>query len=156
LPHLLLMLPTLNDWAFRTGAPGVAISIGALAWGLSSFARWIARTSGSIGVALLAPLIVLLNPNVLYLQSTPLTEGLLYGLALVAFTRVDGWIADPTPGRARAASWVLAALVLTRYEGWLIATTLAAVSLLALWRRPWRVVLAPWWIPAVAVAAFFA
>ena len=155
LPHLLLLLPTLNDWAFRTGAPGVAISIAALAWGLASLARWIARTTGSTAVAVLAPLIVLLNPDVLYLQSTPLTEGLLYGLSLVAFTRVDAWIADPTPRRARAAGWVLAALVLTRYEGWLIATALAGVSLVALWRRPWRVILAPWWTPALAVLAFF-
>jgi hypothetical protein len=156
LPHLLLLLPALNDWAFRTGAPGVALSIGALAWGLAALARWIARASGSIAVALIAPLIVLLNPNVLYLQSTPMTEGLLYGLSLVALTRVDAWIADPTPTRARGAGWILAALVLTRYEGWLVAAALGGVSLLALWRQPWRVVLAPWWPPAIAVLGFFA
>lgn len=156
LPHLLLLLPTLNDWAFRTGAAGVAISIGALAWGLASLSRWIARTSGSMAVALLAPLAVLINPNVLYLQSTPLTEGLLYGLSLVAFTRVDAWLAEPTAHRARSASWVLAALVLTRYEGWLIATALGTLSLLVLWKQPWRVKLAPWWLPSFAVLGFFA
>src|SRR5262245_6546553 len=82
LPHILNLLPVQWDWSYRTGFSGIAISIGALAWGLSALARVLAHAGGSLAVAVIAPLIILANPNVLYLQSTPLTEPLLFGCAL--------------------------------------------------------------------------
>src|SRR6186713_633563 len=59
LPHLLNLLPVQWDWSYRTGFSGIAISIGALAWGLSALARFLVRAGGSLAVAVLAPLVIL-------------------------------------------------------------------------------------------------
>ncbi|RPI48157.1 MAG: family 2 glycosyl transferase, partial [Acidobacteria bacterium] len=74
LPHLLNLLPVQIDWFYRTGASGVAISVLSFALAWYAIARLVVRVTGSrvaaaIGVAMFA-----LNPNVLYLQSTPMTE----------------------------------------------------------------------------------
>ena len=84
LPHLLNALPAQWDWAYRTGAIAVALSIAILAWGLAAFAARLHARTGSIAATLTPPALILANPNVLYLQSTPMTEPMLIGLSLAA------------------------------------------------------------------------
>ena len=153
LPHLVNIIPMQWDWAFRTGIPAAIISSGVLAWGLASLARFLARTTGSLAAALTGPLLVLANPNVLYLQSTPMTEPMLFGLALLAIDAVDRALAGR--GSDRWAGMVLAALVLTRYEGWLIAGALIALAGAVAWRRGTRLARPLWTLPSVAIIAFF-
>jgi hypothetical protein len=103
-------------------------------------------------VAIVTPLVLLTNPSVLYLQSTPMTEPLLFGLSLVSLQAVDRWIGRPEHREARRAGMALAALVLTRYEGWLIGGLLIALAFAARprFRRGLPLVL----YPAAAAAAF--
>ncbi len=153
LPHLLNLLPVQWDWSFRTGFSGVVFSIVTLSAGLSALCRHLLRQVDSPAVAILVPLMVLANPGVLYLQSTPMTEALLFGLSFLSLLTVDTWVARGRPRDAQVAGLLMAALVLTRYEGWLIA---AALTVLA-WisrprpRRGWGW-LAFW--PIAAVVAF--
>lgn len=139
LPHVLQVLPTQWDPLYRSGAAGVALSVAALAWGLACLARMVTRRTGSIAAALTGPALVASNPNILFLQSTPMTEPLLFGLSLVALDQVDRWIAggDSRPARRRAGL-ALVALMMTRYEGWFIAGALGVVAAGATWRRGWR------------------
>jgi len=152
LPHLLNAIPAQWDWAFRTGAAAVAISIAALSWGLASLARYLHRSTGSTAAALAAPAVILLNPNVLYLQSTPMSEPLLFGLALVALEAVDRHV--QTSAHAAAASWALTALVMTRYEGWLICAALLFGALVATARYRTRLAPELWQRPAAAILLF--
>ena len=153
LPHVLNLLPVQLDWNFRTGFSGVAISIVSLAWGLSALTRYLVRHIGSTWAAVAAPLAALLNPSVLYLQSTPLTEPLLFGLSLTSLLAVDTWIATPRRREGQIAGGWLAALVLTRYEGWFIAVLLVAVAFVA--RPRIRTGLPMVGYPAAAILAFF-
>lgn len=150
LPHALNAIPVQWDWAFRTGATGVAISIVALASGLAAFAALLRRHTESLLAAIALPLALLTNPNVLYLQSTPMTEPLLLGLALLSLHAVDGWIRTPDERRRVRAGWLLAALVLTRYEGWLIAAGIVALATIVRRRAALRLAVSP----AIAIAAF--
>ena len=154
LPHLLDLPLVLSDWAFRTGIPATLASVIALSVGLAALARWMVRETGSLEAACVAAVLILGNPNVLYLQSTPMTEPLLLGLSLVALLAVDGWIRDPDSPTARAAGPALAALCLTRYEGWFVGAALGLVAVLARHRDGVRrfVPLAGW--PAAAIVAF--
>lgn len=155
LPHVLNLIPVQWDWSYRTGFSGVAISILSCAWGLAAVSRYLMRHVGSFAVALIVPAIILLNPNVLYLQSTPMTEPILFGLSFAALLTVDTWVASGRPRDATIAGLVLAALVLTRYEGWLIGGALVAVAWAARPRpRTGWLALALW--PAGAIAAFLA
>lgn len=154
LPHLVDLPLVATDWGYRTGVPAVAASILALALGLAALARWTVRETGSTAAALVGPALILGNPNVLYLQSTPMTEPLLLGMSCLALLAVDGWMRTPKAPGGRWAGPTLAALFLVRYEGWLIGGALLAVATLAAGRRGWRdwILLTAW--PTAAVAAF--
>ena len=152
LPHLLNMLPAQIDWNFRTGFSAIAISILSLSWGLAALAQYLYRHTQSASVAMAAPLMALLNPNVLYLQSTPMTEPLLFGLALMSLLAIDDWIVSPLTPQAHAAGIRLAALALTRYEGWFIGAALVVIAFAARPRERSASVLVLF--PALAVIAF--
>ena len=62
----------------------VAISVLSMALACGSLAALLLRTTGSVVAALTGAALMMLNPNVLYLQSTPMTEPLLFGLSLLA------------------------------------------------------------------------
>jgi hypothetical protein len=155
LPHLLNLLPVAWDFDFRTGASAVAISILSLALGLGWLARYVHRRTGSVAAALAAPAVILLNPDVLYLQSTPMTEPLLLGASLAAVTAIEEWMADPRGRAGRVAPWLLAALMLIRYEGWFVAAGLVVLAVFSrASARDRRSILRLVWPPAAAVAAF--
>ena len=118
LPHLLNLLPVQVDWLYRTGASGVLISV--LAFGLAAYAatRIVLHATGSRSAAILAVAIMASNPNLLYLQSTPMTEPLLLGLLMLTTWRLQVWVDEDTPSSLRSAGWALAGAALTRYEAW--------------------------------------
>jgi hypothetical protein len=140
LPHLLNMLPVQVDALYRTGASAVALSV--LAFGLACYAiaRLVGQATGSRLGSILAVALFALDPDVLYLQSTPMTEPLLFGLTLLAVSLAHDWIATGAKGEPKAAGWCLALACLTRYEAWLVAGALIAFAGIALRRRglPWR------------------
>lgn len=149
LPHVLNALPVQVDWLWETGWSGVAWSIAALAAGLAVLAARTARDTTSWVAAVAVPVAVLANPNVLYLQSTPMTEPLLFGLSLLALAAVDHWIRHPA-NSTLPASLALSALVLTRYEGWCIGGVLWGMAALAHPRRAAALATGP----ALAILAF--
>src|SRR5678816_3812237 len=73
LPHLLNTLPVQIDALYRTGASAVAISIASFAVAVSAVAWVIAAMTRSRIAAGAGALVFALNPNVLYLQATPMT-----------------------------------------------------------------------------------
>ena len=152
LPHLINLLPVQLDVAYRTGITAVALSVAILAWGLAALAGYVQRVTGSLAAALVAPALVLANPNVLYLQSTPMTEPLLFGLSLLSLAAVDRFVRAPGPDTAWRAGAFLAALVLTRYEGWLVAAALLLITTIAMGRRVSHAPLFA--LPLTAIAAF--
>lgn len=135
LPHLLNALPVQWDWSYRTGWSGVGLSITFLTLGLRALSGYLVRTTSSWAIGVTIPLVILLNPNVLYLQSTPMTEALLFGLSLMALVSVDRWTSDAAEGQTGRTGLILAALVLTRYEGWCIAAALIGFAAIGRGRR---------------------
>src|SRR3954464_8712521 len=80
LPHLLNMLPVQIDAFYRTGASAVAISIASFALATAAIGWIVLRGAESAPAALAASAVFALNPNIVYLQATPMTEPLLLGL----------------------------------------------------------------------------
>jgi len=140
LPHLLNLLPVQIDWFYRTGASAVAISVLSFALGCYAIAHLVlrithSRIAAAIGVAMFA-----FDPDVLYLQSTPMTEPLLFGLVLLSISLVYDWVEanSGTPEAVkrarRAAGWCLILACLTRYEAWPVTAAVLAVAVIALCR----------------------
>jgi hypothetical protein len=140
LPHLLNLLPVQVDALYRSGASAVAISIVAGAAATAAIAWIVLRLTASAAAAAVAAGAFASNPNMLYLQATPMTEPLLLGLSVSATALLMGWCAGPghaaTAGdererEARVATplvgTMLALACLTRYEAWpVVATALSA------------------------------
>jgi hypothetical protein len=135
LPHLLNMWPVQVDALYRSGASAVAFSVISTAvtvWALSSL---ILRTTGSTSGAIAAAALLVGNPNVLYLQSTPMTEPLLFATAAAALALTAVWIDAGAPRWPVGAGLALAAACLTRYEAWPIAAAAVAIAGAVLVRR---------------------
>jgi hypothetical protein len=134
LPHLLNMIPVQVDLFYRTGASGVVISIVAFALAAGAL-TWIVRhVTGSACAAAVAAAVFALNPNVLYLQSTPMTEPLLLGLDALGVALLLAWLDGPGVP-AVAAGWAFALACLTRYEAWPVTAAAFAAAGWTLWRR---------------------
>jgi hypothetical protein len=134
LPHVLNLVPVQVDAFYRTGASGVAISIASMALLVWASAWSVLRFTGSRVAATVTALILLSNPNLLYLQSTPMTEPLLLGLlawALVAAVRA---VDSVSTGSVVRASGVLALAFMTRYEAWPFLGVLGLATVAARWR----------------------
>jgi hypothetical protein len=146
LPHLLNLLPVQVDAWYRTGASAVAFSVLSFALACYAICRLILRATASRVAAVIGVAMFALNPDVLYLQSTPMTEPLLFGLTLLAIALVHDWLEVEMRGvggqaQARSASrargkagWTLVAACLTRYEAWVVSAAILALGALALWR----------------------
>jgi hypothetical protein len=135
LPHLLNLLPVQIDWLYRTGASGVAISV--LSFGLACYAiaRLVLQVTGSRLGALAGVVLFALDPDILYLQSTPMTEPLLFGLMLLSVSLVADWVTQGGAREPKAAGWTIVAACLTRYEAWLVTAALVPLACIALVRR---------------------
>src|SRR4029077_3594698 len=84
LPHLLNAIPVQVDALYRTGASAVVISIAAFALATGALAWLILTLTDSAWAAGAGAATFALNPSVLYLQATPMTEPLLLGLTMLS------------------------------------------------------------------------
>ncbi len=167
LPHVLNALPVQIDAFYRTGASAVAISVASFAVACACIAWLVAGLTESRLPAVAATLVFALNPNVLYLQATPMTEPLLLALILLSVALLMRWIASgerhgPTT-RARTASaqagWAMALACLTRYEAWPVVVSALGITLLvrgprAGWSTAVTELLRLAAYPGAAIAAF--
>ena len=174
LPHLLNAIPVQVDLLYRTGASGVAISIAAFAIATGAIGWIVLSLTGSAGVAAAAAAVFALNPNVLYLQSTPMTEPLLLATTTVAVAMLMAWCRsrsqvvsgfsrpmqvrlDADTGaigsvpQTRHVGCAFALACLTRYEAWPVTVSALAVALWARWRRGQPLAAAARDVAAVAV-----
>ena len=135
LPHVLNMLPVQVDAWYRSGASAIAISVASMAvtcWALASFIR---RITGSFIGGAAAAALLMTNPNLLYLQSTPMTEPLFFATAALAVMATASWLDRDAREWPTAAGVSLALACMTRYEAWLISAALIALAGLVLLRR---------------------
>ena len=75
------------------------------------------------------------QPDLLYLQSTPMTEPLLLGLTVGGVALLARWSLEGGTGPAWPAGLVLALACLTRYEAWPMTAAAGLVAVLVLWRN---------------------
>jgi dolichyl-phosphate-mannose-protein mannosyltransferase len=140
LPHLLDIPFIVNDRMWQTGL-GASIPsmlsyiVGAL--GIFRLVRGLASRS----TAWLAALIYALNPNLIYMQATAMTETLYLALfvwAVVYFSEFVRLAAEEPrrAGRSLMKCGVMVALaMLVRYDGWFLAAVIALCALMVIWRE---------------------
>jgi hypothetical protein len=147
LPHLLMIPFIISNQSWQTGAGGSLPSMVAYVLGVVGIFRLVRSAtsfnlppdSSSRIAAWMAAGIYAANPNLLYLQSTAMTESLYLALflwALVYFTEFIQQTAFPAPREESKASssllksgFCLAGGCLTRYDGWFLAALIMIAAL---------------------------
>jgi hypothetical protein len=135
LPHV-LMLPFIgNDTLWRSGLAGAIPSAvcfvlaGAFLFAATRRALE-STTAASVAVAVFA-----LNPNLLYLQSTAMTEPVLFAALAALLYATVRFRQTQSAGAVLAAAGASLAASLARYEGWSLIPFVALYFLLASRRR---------------------
>jgi hypothetical protein len=132
LPHILMLPFTWNDWAFYSGLAGSIVMMASyVALTVLSY-KFTWRLTGRHAAAAVTAAAIGLNPNMLYMQSTAMTELLMFATMMGAAYGLLRW-AQTDPDDRFHMIYLLGggasalACALTRYEGWTLAVTLTGV-----------------------------
>ncbi|MGE3511309.1 MAG: hypothetical protein AB7N65_20760 [Vicinamibacterales bacterium] len=137
LPHLLNALPVQVDAWYRSGASAIVVSVIAHA-AANGVVAWIVRDlTGSAWATVAAAAMFGLNPSLLYLQATPMTEPLFLACTLAAVAQLMAWTRQPGP--TTVMGLFFAAACWTRYEAWPVSATAIPAAVYARWRMGRRV-----------------
>src|SRR5271155_4868177 len=150
LPHLLMVPFVMRMSWWESGLAGAIPSIGCyilVCIGIYRLARMCLR----VGPAAVAAVFYGLNPGLLYMQSTAMTEPLFLAEMIWATLLIAEFCrAIPRQSRGQAeekrasrlligAGLVLLAAVFTRYDGWILASFARLVAVIAMFRgKRWR------------------
>jgi hypothetical protein len=162
LPHLVNLVPVQVDWLYQTGLSAVVVSIASFVVAAAALWWLVAGATGSRAAGWAAFAVFAAQPDVLYLQSTPMTEPLLMALCLLGAACTWRWLDEGAGGHPWHAGAALALACLTRFEAWPISAALVVCAAIALRLKglPWTgaaaraAVLASY--PVAAMAAFLA
>src|SRR6266540_2288253 len=151
LPHLLIAPFVANQWLWRTGVGGSIPSMAAYILGVAGVFRLVRARSpqqakgglaGDPGAsragAWLAAAIYGLNPSLLYMQSTAMTESIFLAALVWSVVYFDDFLRGLDHGDVSLASRgiercgiALAAAIFTRYDGWFLAFVVALCAVTA-------------------------
>jgi Dolichyl-phosphate-mannose-protein mannosyltransferase len=144
LPHALDVPFIVNSWLWRTGIGASIPSMLAYIAGTLGVFRLV-RGMTSRAAAWIAALIYALNPNLLYMQATAMTEALYLACFVwtVVYFSEFARQAQDEPLRARRSlekcAVVLSAAMLVRYDAWFLAAVMAPAAMIVVWRQEaWR------------------
>jgi hypothetical protein len=146
LPHLLMISFLLSDAAWQSGIGGAIPSMVAYALGTAGIFRLVrgalSRDSepdlAARIAAWLSAIVFAANPNLIYLQTTAMTEPLYLALfiwAVVYFSEVvqeesgDKSATGAVSSSLMKCGLCLAAACLTRYDGWMLAVVICVAAL---------------------------
>ena len=136
-PHILMLPFVWSDTLWRTGLAGALVS--GLAFVVATvfiYKAGLLITKNKVA-SFAASLVFALNPNALYMQSTPMTEMLLIAFFMLSSYYFIKFLLD----KNQLSSLLLAAFfgfcsVLTRYDGWFLVGI--EMGVIFLYYFPWR------------------
>jgi hypothetical protein len=136
LPHLLQIFPTQIDVLYRTGAFGSLVSIACFGISAWAIARLVLAATASRLAAGASTALLVANPNLLYVHTTPMTEPLLIAAVLVMVLWIFEWLArSPETNSPSKLGGILFAAAWTRYEAWPIIAMAIAATAVVFWSR---------------------
>jgi hypothetical protein len=138
LPHLLMIPFLFSDWMWRTGLGGSIPSMIAYVFGTVGIFRLVREVRSedadhATAAGWAAATIYAANPNLIYLQSTAMTESLYLALfiwTLVYFVELIRNAPSSKSASVKCGVCILGAC-LTRYDGWFLAAAICGAAVIA-------------------------
>jgi hypothetical protein len=139
LPHVLMIPLVWNDFLWRTGLAGSIISM--LCYMIATISIFLSarRLTKNSFASFIGTLVFILNPNILYLQSTPLSELVLMATLAGTCYYFVVWAQTDTTKYLILTAGATFLTTLARYDGWfLFITILVFIPIIGLLRRHHR------------------
>lgn len=140
LNHILMLPLVWNDTLFRDGFAGTFPSMVAYVVSAIYMYRLATLVFSSRMAGWAAALTLMLNPSVLYMQSTPMSEMDLICFAVVAIYYAVRWARTYDANALVKCALATAAGTLVRYDGWALAAVLLVVVAVVAWRTRGRLI----------------
>jgi Glycosyltransferases, probably involved in cell wall biogenesis len=124
LPHLLMLPFVWNDYLWRTGLAGSIPAMLCYIVVMIFLFLTARRLTKSSPASFVAALIFIINPNILYLQSTPLSE--LVSIATLTLTGYYflAWVQEQRIRQLILAAAGILLATMTSYDGWVLAAAM--------------------------------
>jgi dolichyl-phosphate-mannose-protein mannosyltransferase len=140
LNHILMLPFAWNDTLYRDGFAGTFPSMVAYVVGAIYMYRLAALVFSSQVAGWVGALALMLNPNMLYMQSTPMSELDLICFAVIAIYYAVRWARTFDADDLVKCALATAAGTLVRYDGWALALALLVVVGAMAWRLRGRLI----------------
>lgn len=137
-PHLLMLPLTANDFLWRSGLAGSVVGLFSFVGTVGALFLTVRRLTGRESAAWVALAALILNPNMLYLHTTALTEPVLLATMTGSAYFLLRWGQDRANGDLMLAGLLSALAVGSRYDGWFFALVCGGITVLVAWRRSRR------------------
>ena len=132
----MLMLPLIwNDTLFSSGIAGSLPSMAAYVVAAVYMYRMARLVSSSRGAGWVAAGVLMLNPSLLYMQSTPMSESPALGAFVVAIYYALRLARSYHALDVMKCATAVAAGTLVRYENWVLALAIVPIVVYAAWRH---------------------
>lgn len=120
LQHI-LELPTIwQDFMYRSGLSGSIVSMIAFIGSIAIIGKIVRLMGLDKKAAFIAMTVFATNPNMLFIQTTPMTESLMIFTSLGALYFLFKWIRLNNVGYIVLSGIFILAAILTRYDGWFL------------------------------------
>ena len=135
LPHVLMLPFIWNDYLWRTGLAGSIPAM--LCYIIASLYLYLAarRLTHNRCASYLGTLIFILNPNILYLQATPLSETVCIATSVMACYYFLAWTQKNSPKYLIFAAGSTFLATLSRYDGWALFFALLVLIVYVGWMK---------------------
>ncbi|MCX6134486.1 MAG: glycosyltransferase family 39 protein [Ignavibacteriales bacterium] len=128
IPHVVLLPFSVIDSLFSSGAAGPVVGIPLLIGTSLLLFAMVRRLTGSRPIALLSASIFGLNPNVVYLALTPMSELTFFFFITLGGYAIQRWLYGRDDRWLLLCSSAVMLATLTRYEAWVLAPSVALVA----------------------------
>jgi cellulose synthase/poly-beta-1,6-N-acetylglucosamine synthase-like glycosyltransferase len=127
LPHLLMLPFIWNNYLWQSGLAGSFVSMPCYV--VSAIYLFLAarRLTHNSCASFVGVMLFVLNPNILYLQATPMSELVLIVTLAMAFYYFLAWAQDDRPFQLVLAAVAIFLATLARYDAWLLFIILLAL-----------------------------
>lgn len=135
LPHVIMIPFAAVDGLWRTGLAGTFTSMPCYIVAAVYVYLTARRLTGNAPASFIGSLVFVLNPNILYLQTTPLSEPLLFATLTAASYYFVAWAQDDSLRDLLLAAFATLLATLSRYDGWALYLAMLALLVLICWRK---------------------
>ncbi len=126
LPHMLMAPFAQNDFLWRTGLAGTLTSMPCYLIASIYVFLTARRLTHNSRASFIGSLLFVLNPNILYLQTTPLSETVLFATLAAASYYFVAWAQTDELRDLVAAALATLLATVSRYDGWALFLALIA------------------------------